>query len=308
MTEANICFENAYYHVYSRGMNRSEIFKDHSDYDYFLKILDRAFIKFEIKVHAYCLIMNHYHLYIQTPKANLPEAMKYINECYAKYFIKKYKDERDGKVFARRYQKHLVQHELYSKTLFVYIMFNMYRHNQKLKPDQWLYTSYRAITGQEKPRNFLPTNLFKDEFPTIKHFYDFAQNFDYGWSPSQEAFAKTFLGDTDFNIEIIKNHINLRDDRITGIGEMRRLVNKEAVLSYITSLQLDSRERLNYTIYLLREFTSMKRQDISDLTGLTVHSITKRHVALKNKIDDNNYLSEILDERSLLEYGYLEKW
>ncbi|MET1257441.1 transposase, partial [Aliikangiella maris] len=66
-------YEDAYYHVMSRGRDkgRRNIFHSEKFYTAFLETLAEACERFEIVVHAYCLMTNHYHLLVQTPLGNL---------------------------------------------------------------------------------------------------------------------------------------------------------------------------------------------------------------------------------------------
>ena len=79
-------FENAFYHVMNRGRGRENTFLSDDDFKYFLYCIEQASLRFNIEVHSYCLMTNHYHLLIKTPDANLGRAMKHINGLYTQYF------------------------------------------------------------------------------------------------------------------------------------------------------------------------------------------------------------------------------
>ena len=69
-------YEGAIYHVMSRGDRREPIFKDDADRELFLATLAECCAKIDWQVHALCLMPNHFHLVIETPKANLVAGMK----------------------------------------------------------------------------------------------------------------------------------------------------------------------------------------------------------------------------------------
>ena len=73
----------------------------------FLEILGLVAERYEWRVLAYCLMTNHYHLLVQTPKANLARGMRQLNGVYAQSFNRRYR--RDGHLFQGRYQARLVQ-------------------------------------------------------------------------------------------------------------------------------------------------------------------------------------------------------
>ena len=68
-----------YYHVMNRGRARQAIFHNSEYYSAFLKTLEEAYSRFDAEIHAYCLMDNHYHLLIGTPRANLDRIMRHIN-------------------------------------------------------------------------------------------------------------------------------------------------------------------------------------------------------------------------------------
>jgi len=55
----------------SRGDRREPIFNDDADRKRFLETLGESCGKTDWRVHAFCLMSNHYHLVVETPKANL---------------------------------------------------------------------------------------------------------------------------------------------------------------------------------------------------------------------------------------------
>lgn len=67
-----IQFENAWYHVMNRGAGRSKIFKNNSHRLIFLNLLAECQQMFNVEIHAFCLMDNHYHLLISTPNVLLP--------------------------------------------------------------------------------------------------------------------------------------------------------------------------------------------------------------------------------------------
>jgi len=56
------------YHVTARGNERKAIYRDDSDRAHFLELLGEATERFGIRVHAYVLMHNHYHLLVETPE------------------------------------------------------------------------------------------------------------------------------------------------------------------------------------------------------------------------------------------------
>ena len=78
-----IQFEDAVYHIASRGNHRQNIFFSDLDRREFLTLLAEARQRFNLKIFAFCLMSNHYHILLATPDANLSHAMQWLNTTYS---------------------------------------------------------------------------------------------------------------------------------------------------------------------------------------------------------------------------------
>ena len=67
------------YHVTARGNERREIFRDDRDCQRFLELLAALPERFGVRLHAYVLMPNHYHLLLETPEANLSRTVQWLN-------------------------------------------------------------------------------------------------------------------------------------------------------------------------------------------------------------------------------------
>ena len=65
-----------YYHIVNRGVERRVVFYDKDDFEYFKTLLSNGCKKFNITLHNYCLMSNHYHLLIELEEENLSKFMK----------------------------------------------------------------------------------------------------------------------------------------------------------------------------------------------------------------------------------------
>ena len=95
-------YEDAYYHVMSRGKGRQSVFHGTLYYERFLDCLEQAHKRFALECHAYCLMGNHYHLLVRTPRGNLSRAMRHVNGVYTQYH--NYLKKTDGPLFRGRYK------------------------------------------------------------------------------------------------------------------------------------------------------------------------------------------------------------
>src|ERR1041385_7372492 len=99
-------YPGAIYHVMNRGDHREDIFKDDSDRERFILTLGEACQKTDWQVHAYCLMRNHFHLVLETPRANLVAGMQWFLGTYTARFNRRHKY--CGHLFSGRYKALLV--------------------------------------------------------------------------------------------------------------------------------------------------------------------------------------------------------
>jgi REP element-mobilizing transposase RayT len=73
-------FSGAVYHLTSRGNARQKIFFNDADRELFVETLAQVISRYASICHAYCLMANHYHWLIETPKPNLSLAAEKLVE------------------------------------------------------------------------------------------------------------------------------------------------------------------------------------------------------------------------------------
>lgn len=161
---------NAYYHVYNRGVAQQNIFLDEQDYKiflYYLKLylsapslqgqtlqvspskLIKNFSE-ELYLHAYCLMPNHFHLFLFQKEADsMSRFLKYLITKFSMYFNRKYK--RVGHLFQGRYKAVLVTNE----NQFVYLSKYIHRNPIDCQPkgallENYKYSSYQNYLGMFK--------------------------------------------------------------------------------------------------------------------------------------------------------------
>jgi REP element-mobilizing transposase RayT len=117
-------YAGAYYHVMARGNGRQAIFMDDHDRRFFLQVLAEACEQTGWRVHAWVLMKNHYHLFIETPEANLVVGMKWLQITVARRF--NIRHQKWGHLFGDRYKAILVEGDqpYYYETLLDYIHLN----------------------------------------------------------------------------------------------------------------------------------------------------------------------------------------
>ncbi len=151
-------YPGAFYHVMNRGTERKPIFLDPlEDRALFLRVLGEAADLWKIRIHAYSLMGNHYHLLIETPLPNLSRAMRHIDGVYTQRLNRKV--GRDGPLFRGRFKSILVQKESYFLELVRYIHLNGVRAMEYPDPRLDPNCSHSEYLGTKMKKPWLMTEL-----------------------------------------------------------------------------------------------------------------------------------------------------
>jgi putative transposase len=94
--------KDGWYHVTARGNERRAIFRTDRDREHFLVLLEEMVRRFGVRLHAYVLMDNHYHLVVETPEANLSRAMQWLGVSYTTWFNRRH--ARVGHLFQGRFK------------------------------------------------------------------------------------------------------------------------------------------------------------------------------------------------------------
>jgi putative transposase len=146
-------YPNAFYHVTSRGNERRAIFRSKGDYERLFGYFESATERYGARIHCFCLMPNHYHLLLETPRANLHRILHHLNTSYTNYF--NVKTGRVGHLFQGRYRAILVQKDTYALELSRYIHLNPVRAHLVEEPSQYPWSSCLTYIEGEKRWNWL---------------------------------------------------------------------------------------------------------------------------------------------------------
>ncbi|OGD87472.1 hypothetical protein A3J17_00065 [Candidatus Curtissbacteria bacterium RIFCSPLOWO2_02_FULL_40_11] len=192
-----IYLENGYYHIYNRGAGKSKIFKDNQDYNVFLHYLEKYLdpksatsLRDKIKLLAYCLMPNHFHLFVfQKDKKGIVQFMRSLCTSYAMYFNKRY--ERSGTLFQGRYKAALVESEPYFLHLSRYIHLNPVGLVSDWQ--DYRYSSYKNFLGKNVD-SWLDSELILNFFKQSKYL---------NGNLSYKKFVEDYIGDSRAELEDI---------------------------------------------------------------------------------------------------------
>lgn len=139
----------SWHHVMNRGIARRTVFEGREDVRYFLSRIARAVRRGEIEVHAYCVLSTHFHLLVRSPRAELAEAMRRIQNEFVRWFNRSRK--RDGPLFRGRFRSKPVTSSIYRRILVRYIDANPVSAGLVERASLYPYGSARAYAEPSGP-------------------------------------------------------------------------------------------------------------------------------------------------------------
>ena len=155
-------YEGAIYHVTLRGNNRRIIFKCDYDRERFIQKLAESVRQFDIRLYLFCLMENHVHFVLETPRANLSRFMHRLLTAYTIYFNRAHNES--GHLMQGRFGATVVEEEEYILKLSRYVHLNpvyVKAHKNKSVRERihilrhYPWSSYRSYIGKARPLEFV---------------------------------------------------------------------------------------------------------------------------------------------------------
>ena len=230
-----IQYEDALYHVMNRGRARQKIFPGATYYSAFLQTLKEAHERFDAEIHAYCLMGNHYHLLMATPRANLDRIMRHINGVYTQRYNRL--KHTDGSLFRGRYKSILVDKDAYLLQVGRYI----HRNPAEVKGatdkelDKFTWSSYPAYTNRAAAPDWLTRDLTYRMLGQRNRYAGYRAYVEQG---SDEQFLEFYnkgnlasvLGEKTF-----RDDIKEREDELRVSGDLSKALSERPDYSLIVS-------------------------------------------------------------------------
>jgi putative transposase len=271
-------YPGAVYHVMSRGDARKSITRSQNDLLLFLAVLTEACEKYNLLIHGYCLMTNHYHLLIETPDGNLSIAMRHINGVYTQRSNARNKTV--GHIFQGRYKAILVDKDEYLLCLCRYIELNPVRAGIVATPAEWPWSSFRQLAGfGEAKTSFLQTDWILAQFGKSKkaareRYIDYVMKEDAAEDkPFERVKNGCLLGSEEF-VHRFEMPIWERDE-IVEIARRHRYANRptlEAIFCRSINNSGDDRDKLVWeAVY---DF-GYRQKEVADYLGLHYASVCR---------------------------------
>jgi len=146
------------HHVIQRGNNRQPIATSTQDFERLLQVIAEHAKTFQVAIHAYVLMDNHFHLLVTPSTADgLPRMMQAVGRTYVRYFNATH--HRTGTLWEGRYKSTVIQAERYLLACMAYIDLNPVRAGMVLSPQDYPWSSHGHYLGRRVDRLVMPHAL-----------------------------------------------------------------------------------------------------------------------------------------------------
>jgi len=256
-------------HVMARGIEKTRIFCDETDYRYFVKRLGELLDETHVDCFAWALIPNHFHLLLRTGPTPLATFMRRLMTSYAGYYNRRH--ERSGHLFQNRYKSFVCEADLYFLELVRYIHLNPLRSGwvkdlEGLKRYPWC--GFGVLMGRYK-------NSWQEIDEVLKYFGDRVGQARMGYKKFMEDGLKQGSrpdltgGGLTPNKGELGSRLNVQEKNFKDFHDPRILGNSNFVRKVLQNLQrFEEKESIRLTLKDLTERVSTwSNISISDLTS-----------------------------------------
>jgi putative transposase len=300
----------AFYHVLNRGQRREPIVQDGPDCERFVSDLSQLAQQYAVRIHAYCLMTNHYHLILETPHANLSQAVQWLNVAYAAYYNRRH--HLGGHLFQGRFKALLLDGGPYLEAVSRYIHLNPVRAGIVAEARKYPWSSCRYFVGTEQAPDWLQTGqilggLARTVMAGQRRYAEYlAQP---AGDPFAEVVAGAILGSPTFT-EWVKNTFLSRRSADPEIPALKVLQARPSVPKIVEALARyydvapetlltpggKRNHRRDVAICLAREFSGLHCRDLGRFFGgIGGPAVTMRCRAILRHAAQDRQLAKDLD-------------
>ena len=128
------------YHVINRGNAQAKVFHDSEDYEGFLELLEESVERERMRVLAYCLMPNHFHLAVWPREdGDLSRWMQWVMTSHVRRHHRTYQSS--GHVWQGRFKAFPIQQDPHLLVVLRYIERNPVRARLVKRAEDWRWSS-----------------------------------------------------------------------------------------------------------------------------------------------------------------------
>jgi putative transposase len=317
-----IQYSDAYYHVMNRGNHRENIFVTDQDRHVFLDALEDSCESYHIKLISYVLMSNHFHLLLQTPKANLSEFMRHFLVTYTVRFNRR--NGRAGHIFQGRFKSLVIDKDEYLLPLSRYIHLNPIRIRRFKKAEfakkyeylrKYPWSSFPGYCYLRKRKKhidydwFLRTYFGEDTAKGRRQFREYVYHAIEGGveNPFEDVVHQSILGAQDF-VDWVRQKLPRKGQReVPSLNKLQHDIPIEQIIAEVAkagNVKADDLQDRKTKIKDLRQiamelsyrYSNYKQKEIGVIFGVDYSTVSQNRVRLKNKLKSNRKLKRQFDQ------------
>ena len=310
-----IQFPGAFYHVTCRGNERRRIFLDSADRYRFLTQLKESLNTYQVVLHAYVMMDNHFHLVVQTLRANLSEFMRRFNICYTSWFH--YHHKTCGHLYQGRYKALLVDADNYLLELSRYVHLNPVRVGKLKKFDyvrrwdhvnRYRWSSLPGYINKRRTSDFVYYDMTLKMIGSRRAYQRFlAEGLKTSLAnPYADVQYQTILGGNDF-VALVKSEyvdsVSLREQPMSR-DLMAKVIPPDKLMASVASsmgvevqtfsLRLGDGINRGIVAELLHRYSGLSQQKIGNLLGgINYTAVSMLRYRLKKTMSTNEKIKAL---------------
>ena len=257
-------YPNACYHIINRGNRREQIFFNDTDYQIFLDKLSTYTKLYDVIIHSYCLMPNHFHLQLKTIQPNLSKFMQAFTTSFTTSMNHKYC--KPGHLFQGRYKAQLVESKLYKNELSRYIHLNPIKTKKfesasleilKKALHEYKWSSFRCYLGLKRKtdwlnRRYILSNWGKTSTDKINNYKKFVEKglLTDNFKKITPCNINSIIGSESFKDKVIRRYLikdlsDIDDREQPVLTRINTLTVEEVVYVIASYFKLDTTQLTN---------------------------------------------------------------
>jgi putative transposase len=150
--QARIAPGGLIYHVLNRAAGRRELFADAADYSAFLRVFARTLDAMPMRVCAFCLMPNHWHLVLWPRKdGDLARFMQKLTITHVRRWVEHRHRVGHGSVYQGRYKSFVMEDDAHFTTVARYVERNPLRAGLVARGADWRWSSAGQTASADTP-------------------------------------------------------------------------------------------------------------------------------------------------------------
>lgn len=149
MRQPRFTFPGAFHHCVNRAHGDEGIFGGEENKQKFIELLAEKIPLFRLRLFAYCLMDNHYHLVLENSSGRMSDFFRNLNTQFASHYRRAYGGR--GYVFQSRFYSTLIEDETYLRQAIAYVLANPVRATISKGYRQYPWSSGAAHFGKKTP-------------------------------------------------------------------------------------------------------------------------------------------------------------